>query len=129
MIRIKKGITAIFSYSGTCETDDETLYKCNNNRCVDKTFTCQNLNPCGDNSDDKPDCTKATVEDSGPTWIEKYMAVMDTIKIVIFVCTGVGFIICCIRWRCVRDCICDRFSRLKDCVIGLYRRMRRNVFS
>ena len=27
------------------------MFKCNNGWCIDKRFTCLNLNPCGDESD------------------------------------------------------------------------------
>ena len=39
--------------SGYCgdDDDDDNLFSCDNNRCIDNQFICQSLNPCGDNSD------------------------------------------------------------------------------
>ena len=39
------------SVLGSCESDDGSLFSCTNDRCIDNQFVCQNLNPCGDNSD------------------------------------------------------------------------------
>ena len=51
----------LFSNLGSCGSD-EALFSCSNNRCIDKKFVCENLNPCGDNADCPPTTDKPSID-------------------------------------------------------------------
>ena len=75
-------IGTLISISGTCGSDED-LFSCANNRCVDKQFVCESLNPCGDNSDCPTPEIKVDV-----TNIISYVVGFTFVGI--FICFGMG---------------------------------------
>ena len=92
-----------FTFQGHCGSGREDLFSCNNSRCIDKKFTCQNWNACGDNSD----CpTNIDYEE-----IVKYF-IYGAVAVV-----GIGvlyFLYKCAK--CTKKCIDKCFDCCTDCV-------------
>ena len=118
-------MVVFISNSGSCDAEEKSLLSCKNNRCVDKRFTCLDLNPCGDNSD----CTTAEEE-----LITQWMALLDKIKIAVIVFFVMLVVICFIKygkrakheasecWECLSDC----FGAFSECVVAICRRLNTN---
>ena len=105
--------------TGPCESDDDTFFSCTNNRCIDNQFTCQNLNPCGDNSD-CPSKGKTSL------WEDIFNKIKIVLVVIIIMLVVVGLIKFCKK---VKGRVGDICSDLADCVVNACRRIKRSVTS
>ena len=105
--------------TGPCGSDDDTFFSCKNNRCIDNEFTCQNLNPCGDNSD----CPS---KEETSLWEDIFNKIKIVLVVIIIMLVVVGFIKFCKK---VKGRVGDICSDLADCVVNACRRIKRSVTS
>ena len=105
--------------TGPCGSDDDTFFSCKNNRCIDDKFTCQNLNPCGDNSD----CPS---KEETSLWEDIFNKIKIVLVVIIIMLVVVGLIKFCKK---VKGRVGDICSDLADCVVNACRRIKRSVTS
>ena len=105
--------------TGPCESDDDTFFSCKNNRCIDNKFTCQDLNPCGDNSD----CPS---KEETSLWEDIFNKIKIVLVVIIILLVVVGFIKFCKK---VKGRVGDICRDLADCVVNACRRIKRSVTS
>lgn len=99
----KFNLTFLSFSEGSCGSGDKTLFSCTNKRCIDEKFTCQNINPCGDNSD----CPTTTLADN----LENVVEAVKYVVFVIFVIVMLGIFYKVWKKTCMRSsrsrCCCN----------------------